>query len=189
MTVRELVSVGLRFFALWLLLAAFKTFEMLTSVERFMRMQAEAQGIGSLVRSTGLVIAILISTALLLWIACRPIALALTKGAVSPQSIRLTSDGIVTAGCVLLGLWGAKESLIPLIEIWVTGLLNSHLSDQSLFDTLSAHDKINAASHLAEFIVSLILLLRPYQISALLLRNGNSGQPSSPEQPTSSDAT
>lgn len=180
MTVRELVAVGLRFFALWLLLASFQTFEMLMSVERTMRMEATAVGIRPLVGSIGLVIALLVATAAVLWIACRPLGYMFTQGAVSPQHIQLAPEGIVTAGCALLGLWGIKQSLIPLIEIWVSGVLNSHLSGVSVLDTLSLHEKINAASQLAGFVVSLIFLCRPYQISVLVLRASSKNHPLPP---------
>jgi hypothetical protein len=189
MTVRELVSVGLRFFALWLLLAAFQTFEMLMSIERSMRMQANAVGIGALVGSVGTVIALLVAVAVLLWIACRPIGFVLTKGAVSQQTMHLTADGIFAAGCALLGLWGVKQSLIPLIEIWVMGMLNSQLGGMSVLDTLSLNQKINAASQLAGLLVSLIFLCRPYQISALVLRARNESHvPPPDDQADSSDA-
>lgn len=170
MTVRELVSIGLRFFALWLLFGAFQTFEMLMSVERTMRAEAGVVGIETVVRGVGFVIALLVATAILLWIACRPLGYVLTQGAVSPQNIHLTPDGIVTAGCALLGLWGVKQSLIPLIEVWVMGMLNSRLSGTSIFDPLSINERVNAAAHLAGLIISLIFLCRPYRISAVVLR-------------------
>jgi hypothetical protein len=184
MTVRELVSVGLRFFALWLLFAAFQTFEMLSSVIRTMRIEANTVGIGPVASSIGLVIALLIAAAVLLWVACRPIGFWVTKGAVSPQVVQLTPDGIVTAGCALLGLWGVKQSLIPLIEIWTAGVLNTQLSNQSFIATLSPGEKINGASQLAGLCVSLIFLCRPYQLSALVLRAGNR-RPTSPTNDTS----
>ncbi|RDS86652.1 hypothetical protein [Dyella psychrodurans] len=180
MTVRELVSVGLRFFALWLLLAAFQTFEMLMSVQRTMHAEANLVGIRTVVSSIGLGIALLVATAALLWITCRPLGYVITRGAVSPQNIHLTPHGIVTAGCALLGLWGLKESLIPLIKIWVLGALNSQLSDTSILGTLSIEQKINATSQLAELGLSLFFLCRPYQISALVLRAGSKKNPLAP---------
>lgn len=172
MTVRDLVSVGLRFFALWLLLAAFKTFEMLRSVESMAPVVANAAAVGDVVRSMGLVIALTVAAACLLWIACRPISYVLTRGAVSVERIELTPGNMVAAGCALLGLWGLKQSLIPLIEIWVSGSLNSRLSGLSMVATLSSQERIRAVSELAELGLSLVFLCRPYQIGALVLRAG-----------------
>jgi hypothetical protein len=163
MTVRQLVMVGLRFFALWLCIGALQSLVYLTSAQR-------TNGFAQLAPSAYYIVGFLFSAAVVLWVASKALAGAVLSGVPVNEAPSPTMVNLVTAGCVLMGLWWLKDAAAGLVDSWIRAQVVASASGQSAFASMDSGARMRAAYFLGEGLLAGWLLARPFAATRLLLR-------------------
>lgn len=180
MTPKHFIAVGLRLFALWLVIGSFQVFAIASAIERFNQQLGNSP-----IWMVTLVIAVYLVLAFLLWIMSAPIATWLLAGVPRPQAPSLTLGDIIVAGCVLMGLWWLKEAIIPLTSLWLRAIALS--GDQSPINLLGPTGKVSTALHLLEIICGLLLVFRPFDIAKWVVGKMPSFASGDMRKPTADD--
>lgn len=163
MSARQIVVIGLRLFALWLCIGALQLFAITQALQSLSALFRGSDWIGLLL------VAVLAGIALLVWVMSGPIANGLLSGLSKTQEVALSALDMVRVGCVLMGLWWLKESVIPFIGFWLRAIAVSS-TGQSAFDTFSLDGKLNMIMTILRIGIALIFVLRPNSIAAWVLR-------------------
>lgn len=175
MDAKYITTVGLRLFAVWICVGAFQIFSMLESLKKSGMTIDQSPWVSLSV------VGVAISMALILWILSRPIARLLTFDLRKPSSAtQLSTADLVVAGCVLMGLWWLKNSLLPFIEFWLRAVARASYSGDSALATLDNNDKISVALNLLQIGVALLFICRPRRITQWVL-----GRSTTPVEPPS----
>jgi hypothetical protein len=162
MTVRQLVIVGLRFFAVWLCIGALQSAVYLVGVQR-------AREMAQLAPSAYYVVGFLLSAAVVVWVAAKALAGAVLSGVPVNEAPSPTVTNLVTAGCVLMGLWWLKDAVAGLIDSWIRAQVVATVSGQSAFSSMDLGARMRAAYFLGEGLVAAWLLARPSAVTRSLL--------------------
>ena len=165
MTPKHFIAVCLRLFALWTLLGGLQVFAISTAIEKFNALTTN----GSM-WIAAVIIAVFWVVAFLLWILSAPLATALLSGVPKPQSSALSLGDIIVAGCVLIGLWWIKDTVIPLVELGIKASVLSSMNNQSIFDSLGLNGKISVGLNLAQFASGLFFVFRPFSVAKWVTR-------------------
>lgn len=163
MTARQLVIVGFRFFAVWLCIGALQSFVYLAGAQR-------ANGLAQLAPSAYYVVGFLLAAAVVVWMAARALAGAVLSGVPLNEAPSPTVANLVTAGCVLMGLWWLKDAVAGLVDSWIRAQMVATMSGQSAFSSMDLGARLRAGYFLGEGMVAAWLLARPFAVTRLLLR-------------------
>lgn len=165
MTPKHFIAVGLRLFAIWLLIGAVQIFAIISALKRL----NDALG-GNSAWLGFAAIALFLAMAFFIWILSAPMATAVLSGVPRPQVTTLSLFDLVVVGCVLMGLWWLKESLVPFVALWLKALVAAPEASQSAFAWLGPVGKLNVLMYLAQIAISLFFVCRPYSIAKWVIR-------------------
>jgi hypothetical protein len=163
MTVRQLVVVSLRFFAVWLCIGALQSFVYFAGAQR-------ASEQAQLTPSAYYVVGFLLSAAVVVWMAAKALAAAVLSGLPVNEVPSPTVANLVTAGCVLMGLWWLKDAVAGLVDSWIRAQVVESVSGQSAFSSMDLGARMRAAYFLGEGLGAAWLLGRPAAVTRWLLR-------------------
>jgi hypothetical protein len=170
MTIRQVVAVGLRFFAIWLCFNALGGF-------LFMLKAEQANGLGS-TPGASYILGSMLALAVVVWMAAPYIGGAMVSGLRQSEPSQLSLADLVTAGCVLLGLWWLKEGVAGLTYTWLRAQMISSVSGQSAYASMDAATRAQAGYHLGEALLAAWLLARPFVVPRWVLGRARVENPS-----------
>ncbi len=168
MQVRQLVTVGLRLFALWLGVAAFQAFGLVAVFRRQAIAWGDSQWLGVLA------VGVFIGAAAIVWAISGPLSRWLTSGMQQAESPRLNATDLVATGCVLMGLWWLKEAIIPLLGLWLRAVALAADAGKTAFDWLGAGGRIAALLDVLQIGLGIYFVTRPYKIASRLIHAATS---------------
>ena len=167
MTIRQLVTVALRLFALWMCVAALQILGILTALRNMSATYANSPVL------VIVLVGIFLGLGLILWWLSGPLAGGLLTGLVKTDDVRFTGYDMIVGGCVLMGLWWLKESLVPFIGLILKAFALSSQSGQSAFEWLGTPGQIAIGMEALQVVVSVIFICFPTRIATLtFLRRG-----------------
>jgi len=165
MGARQFVVVGLRLFAVWLCVSALQFYALMSALKRMTVDWGNSAWMGILV------VGVCAAVALLVWVLSGAIARALTLGVAKTVETRLSAFDVVAVGCILMGLWWLKASVVPLVTLWMRAAASSTEAGQSAFVWLGVEGKTVAIGYLLEIGIGLFFICRPYDIAKWVLRH------------------
>lgn len=175
MGARQLVGVGFRLMAIWLCFGA-------TQAAGIVSWLQSRRGAFLMTPHLGFwMVLVGAGVALILWALSGVFAAALTRGLASDAKPRWAPLDAVAVGCVLMGLWWLKDSLVPLAALWLNALASSSEMGQSVVAWLGTQGRTEAGQYLAQMAAAGFFVVRPYPIARWLLRHA----PVIPEVPVS----
>ena len=163
MSVRQLVVVGFRLFAIWLCIAAFQMFGLVASFKKMASAWGDSPWLGIWV------VGIFIGVAIVVWAMSTPLSRVLTFGMREPGDAKVSATDLVAVGCVLMGLWWLKEAILPLLRLWLTAIALSPEAGQSAFAFLGTEGKVTAGLDLLQIGFAVCLITKPYKIATRLI--------------------
>lgn len=165
MSARQLVAVGFRLFAVWLCVEAFQLFSITVALKHMAVEWSSPWWFGSLVVGVCLVVALVV------WTLSGIMARGLMSGLTKTPETRFSPFDIVVVGCVLMGLWWLKESIVPLVGLWMRAVAMSSETGQSAFTWLGVAGKVAAAMDLMQIGIGVFFVCRPSTIARWVLRH------------------
>jgi len=167
MNARQLVAVGLRLFAIWLCVSSLQFYGIISVLRRMATSWGNMSWIGPLI------IAVCVTLAIILWFLSGPIARALTSGLAKAktQETSLSASDIVAVGCVLMGLWWLKESIVPFVTLWLKAVAVAPDTGQSALAWLGSQGKVDAVMGVVQIGIGAFFVCRPYNIARWVLRH------------------
>jgi len=166
MTARQFVAIGLRLFAIWLCISALQIFGVTSALQ-----EATASYGTSAPEWMGFaIVGVLVVVGFIVWAMSGPMARGLLSGLVKTQEVKLSVSDLVVVGCVLMGLWWLKESIVPFIVFWLEAFAMSSGGGQPAYAALSSSAKLNMFTHLLQIVIAMFFVARPYRIAQWVLR-------------------
>jgi hypothetical protein len=165
MSARQLVAVGFRLFAIWLCVGAFQLFAITAALKSMAATWSNPWWMGTLI------VGVCVGVALIVWTLSGTMARGLMSGLAKAPEPGFSPFDIVVVGCVLMGLWWLKESIVPLVTLWLRAVALSSDSGQSAFTWLGVGGKLTAAMNLMQIGIGLLFVCRPYSIAGWVLRH------------------
>ncbi|MFZ0869689.1 MAG: hypothetical protein WAM90_03065 [Rhodanobacter sp.] len=165
MSARQLVAVGFRLFAIWLCVDAFQLFAITAALKNMATAWSNPWWMGSLI------VGACVSVALIVWTLSGTMARGLLSGLTKTPEARFSPFDIVVVGCVLMGLWWLKESIVPFVGLWMKAVAMSSETGQSAFAWLGVAGKVAAALDLMQIGIGLFFVCRPHSIARWVLRH------------------
>lgn len=166
MTARQFVAIGLRLFSIWLCVSAIQIFgvtsALRTATASYGRSSPEWIGLA--------VVGVLVAVAVVVWVMSGPMATGLLSGLVKPPVLKFSVAELVVVGCVLMGLWWLKESVVPFIVFWLQAFALSSGDSQPAYASLSLTARFNMVAHLLQILIALFFIMRPYTIARWIFR-------------------
>lgn len=164
MGARQLVAVGFRLFAVWLLIGALQVFGMTESIKRAASLWGDSSLLGLSIAGA------LVGFALIVWALSGWAARILFSGLPANDDLRPVPLNLVVVGCMLMGLWWLKEAVVPFIGLWLKASAISSETGQSAFDSLGSVGRVNAILYLVQIAIAIVFVTRPYWLAGYLLR-------------------
>jgi hypothetical protein len=164
MSARQLVAVGFRLFAIWLCVEAFQLFAITAALKNMAATWSNPWWMGILI------VGVCLGVALVVWTLSGTMARALVSGLATTSEARFSPFEIVVVGCVLMGLWWLKESIVPFVGLWMKAVAMSSETGQSAFTWLGVAGKVAAAMDLMQIGIGVFFVCRPYSIARWVLR-------------------
>jgi len=165
MGARQLVAVGFRLFAIWLCVGAFQLFAITAALKNMAVTWSNPWWIGTLV------VGVCVGVGLVVWTLSGTMARGLMSGLAKTPEARFSPLDIVVLGCVLMGLWWLKESIVPFVGLWLKAVAMSSDTGQSAFTWLGVAGKVAAAMDLIQIGIGVFFVCRPYSIARWVLRH------------------
>ncbi|OOG39364.1 hypothetical protein [Rhodanobacter sp. C05] len=165
MGARQFVAVGFRLFAIWLCVGAFQLFAITAALKNMTTTWSNPWWMGVLI------VGVCVGMALIIWALSGAMARGLMSGLTKVPEVRFSPFDIVVVGCVLMGLWWLKESIVPLVILWLRAVALSSDAGQSAFTWLGVGGKLAAAMNLMQIGIGLFFVCRPYSIAKWVLRH------------------
>ncbi|MBD8897830.1 hypothetical protein [Rhodanobacter sp. DHG33] len=164
---KSIVAVGFRLYAIWLGVSALQLLLASFAFERqsMMHPYGASPWLGWLL-AAAFGLAALIVWALSGWIAARMLA-----GVTDEGDARITRFDFVVIGCVLMGLWWLKESVVPFAGLWLKAFVNSPELGKSAFNWLLENAKVTMLTELLQISLALVSILRASSIAKWILRH------------------
>jgi len=182
MSARQLVAVGFRLFAIWVCVGAFQLFAITAALKNMSATWSNPWWMGTLI------VGVCVGVALIVWMLSGTMARGLMSGLTKIPETRFSPFDIVVVGCVLMGLWWLKESIVPLVVLWLKAVALSSDSGQSAFTWLGAGGKLTAAMDLMQIGIGAFFVCRPYSIARWVLRHAPVVSDAAAEPPQPFDA-
>jgi hypothetical protein len=164
MTIRQLLAVGLRLFALWLCIDALQLFTMTRTLMTGMGVTEHSMLAGFYV------VAAMLLVAVFLWFACASLAGALLGGLGKNVPVGLSAFDLLVVGCIVLGLLWLKESLLPLVTLLFRTMTEGAATGESVISALDPSHKVSLVIDVLEVLVGVFFLCRPRHIASFLMR-------------------
>jgi hypothetical protein len=166
MTARQFVAIGLRLFAIWLCISALQIFGVTSALQA----ATASYGTSAPEWMGFVIVGVLVAVGLVVWVISGPMATGLLSGLVKTQEVKLSVSDLVVVGCVLMGLWWLKESIVPFIVFWLQAFALSSGGAQPVYASLSPSAKFNMVTHLLQIVIAIFFIARPYIIANWVLR-------------------
>lgn len=160
MTPQQFVGLGLRLFAIWLLIAA---------VQNVAYIPAVLDGVGAgdnRVKSYAVVIAY-VAAAVLLWLFPMWIAHKLLPRTRFENHLQIHAAEAARVGCALIGLWLFAQGLLSNLWFVLWALLFS--GQQSVFVTLGKDAQLDLLIAIATMVIGVVLMLRAGTFAAVIV--------------------
>lgn len=167
MSVRLLVAVGLRFFAVSL---CFGTLVALIGMKA-----GSGQDFGVSTALWAVFVLTVLAVAVVLWMLARPLSGLLVSGLPGKELAGLSAADLVIAGCALMGLWWLRSALSGLFYLWLQAQGLAEVSGRSAWASLDAGGHGQVLAQVLELAFALLLLLRPRQVAGWVLRSPSAG--------------
>lgn len=165
MGAKQLVALGLRLLALWILVSALQFYGIASAL------QATNTRWGNPPWTSVLVVAVVILVGLVVWLASGPLARGLMSGLPNTLDAKFSPHQAVAVGCILMGLWWLKTAVVSLAFLWLKAIALSTGSGRSAMAWLGTEDKLYAFSDGLQIGIGLFFVLRSSDMARWLLRH------------------
>ncbi len=166
MLARQWVIVGFRLFALWLVVAAFQSYTLVSTAQRM-----AAAGMDDSPWFAIAIVGMFLGVAIVVWALSTPLSGLITTGLPPVEGSRAAAVDMAAVGCVLMGLWWIKDATIPLLGMWVKAIALAPETGQSAFALLGMEGKAAMGLHVLQIGIGVFFIARPYVIASRLVNS------------------
>jgi hypothetical protein len=168
---KPIVAVGFRLYAIWLGVGALQLLLISFNFYRQGALPPNSPFYEASPWMGWLVAAAVGLVAVIVWTLSGRIAARLLAGVADEGNVRISRFDFIVIGCVLMGLWWLKESVVPFVALWMRALAFSPELGKSAFDWIGENGKVAMATDLLQIAIALIFIVRASSVAQWILRH------------------